>query len=88
MLCIDILRGAGRDGKNFLAALQPHFRKQVRALCDIDPEKIKRGYSCPALDIQHMPIVHFKEAVRKQPVPRPQLQRSSTSTVANACSVS
>ena len=57
-------RGAGRDGKNFLAALQPHFRNRVRALCDVDPEKIKRGYSSPALGIRHIPVVHFKKAVR------------------------
>ena len=57
-------RGAGRDGKNFLAALQPHFRNRVQAMCDVDPEKIKRGYSSPALGIQHIPVVHFKNAVR------------------------
>lgn len=61
----DVGRGAGRDGKNFLAALQPHFRKHVRAMCDVDPEKIQRGYSSPALGIQHIPVVHFKDAVRK-----------------------
>ena len=36
--------GAGRDGRQFLAALQPAYRARVRGFCDIDPRKIARGY--------------------------------------------
>lgn len=55
--------GAGRDGRNLLSELQPQYRKQVRAMCDIDPAKIKRGYASPALGIAHLPVVPFKELV-------------------------
>ena len=41
--------GAGRDGRQFLAALQPAYRARVRGFCDIDPRKIARGYIPPRL---------------------------------------
>eukprot|EP00962_Isochrysis_galbana_P044970 scaffold17574_cov39-Isochrysis_galbana.AAC.1 len=34
-----IIWGAGRDGKQFLAALSPAARRRVTALADIDPRK-------------------------------------------------
>ena len=51
--------GAGRDGKNFLTALNPTFQQRVRAFCDVDPRKVDRGeYYNPDLRLR-VPIVHF-----------------------------
>ena len=53
--------GAGRDGRNFFAELQPEFRSQVRGFCDIDPAKIARGFSSPALPGATLPVVRWEE---------------------------
>ncbi|GBG26817.1 UDP-GlcNAc:betaGal beta-1,3-N-acetylglucosaminyltransferase-like protein 1 [Hondaea fermentalgiana] len=53
---------AGRDGRDFLKNLSPEFQKRVRGFCDIDEEKIKRGYFNPGLPTKHLPVVHFSQA--------------------------
>ena len=56
------LWGAGRDGKAVLNELGEEFVQHVRAFCDIDPNKIARGYHNPYRGLK-LPVVSFEEAV-------------------------
>lgn len=53
---------AGRDGKDFIKNLSPEFQGRVRGFCDIDDEKIKRGYFNPNLPVKHLSVIHFTDA--------------------------
>eukprot|EP00977_Amphora_coffeiformis_P002738 scaffold521_cov167-Amphora_coffeaeformis.AAC.29 len=56
--------GAGRDGKDFIKALQPEFRERIACLVDVDPKKIDVGeYYNKDLGVR-IPIVHFSLLVR------------------------
>ena len=54
--------GAGRDGKQFVAALSVTARNRITALADIDPRKVGTTYTnyqlSPPLTV---PIIHTRE---------------------------
>ena len=67
--------GAGRDGKDFIKALRPEFRKRVFCMVDVDEKKISAGYYCHKKWGLRVPIVHFSMLARDDSV-RDQLRTS------------
>lgn len=58
--------GAGRDGKDFIKALQPEYRKRIVCMVDVDQKKIDAGhYHNKELGLR-IPVVHFSLLVRDQ----------------------
>ena len=53
--------GAGRDGKELFKLLSPACQARVREMYDVDPVKIKQGYSNSQLRT-HVPVRHFSAA--------------------------
>ena len=67
--------GAGRDGKDFIKALQPKFRERIVCIVDVDPKKINAGqYYNKDLGVR-IPIVHFSLLAR-DPETRKRLKES------------
>lgn len=67
--------GAGRDGKDFVKALNPETRKRVYCFVDVDEKKINLGYYVNRDLGLKIPIVHFS-MLAADPEIRMQLQQS------------
>ena len=69
-----VVWGAGRDGKDFIKALDPESRKRIYCFVDVDEKKIGIGfYINRDLDLR-VPIVHFSMLAR-DPLTRHKLQQ-------------
>mmetsp|Transcript_49120 Transcript_49120/g.154197 ORF Transcript_49120/g.154197 Transcript_49120/m.154197 type:complete len:404 (-) Transcript_49120:47-1258(-) len=54
--------GAGRDGRQFLAALSPEGRERVTAMCDVDEKKVGKTYfNHRSAGSRHVPIIHYTQ---------------------------
>ena len=52
--------GAGRDGKTVINELNKEYMIKCVGFCDVDENKIKRGYHNPRKGIQ-LPVIHFRD---------------------------
>ena len=52
--------GAGRDGKTVINELNKEYMIKCVGFCDVDENKIQRGYHNPRKGIQ-LPVIHFRD---------------------------
>ncbi|GMH73353.1 hypothetical protein TL16_g06168 [Triparma laevis f. inornata] len=61
-----VVWGAGRDGKNFVKAIDPEHRKNIRLMVDVDHKKINaKFYFNRDLNVK-IPIAHFSALQKKK----------------------
>jgi hypothetical protein len=67
--------GAGRDGKDFIKALDPETRKRVYCMVDVDEKKINLGYYVHRELGFKIPVIHFSMLIRSKDI-RTQFQQA------------